>query len=279
MTTDKTGWESERRTHFDEIVVNYDKIRPTYPPELYKDIFDYAGAGRIKKSLEIGTGTGKATVPFIEAGCDVTAVEIGVNMAEFLTERFKDYKKFSVITNSFEDVELDDNSYDLIYAASAFHWVDAEIGCPKAFRLLKNGGVFALMRYNVITSDGDELYEEIAAVKQKYYYSYYTAKERLVRHSAEELRPPIEIFYSYGFDDMSKFGFQDVTLNFYEVTLTYTADEYIALLDTLSDHRELPTANRLAMYEETKAAINKHGGLYNSDHVFQLYMGRKNVYS
>ena len=275
MTTDKTGWESERRVHFDEIVVNYDKIRPSYPQALFTDIFEYAGKGNIKHALEIGAGTGKATSTFLEAGCDVTAVEIGVNMSEFLTDKFKEYKNFSVITAAFEDVPLNDDSYDLIYAASAFHWVNTEIGCPKAFRLLKNGGVFALMRYNVITADGDDLYEEMQEIKQKYYLSYYTGKERLVRHSKEELRPPIEIFYNYGFDDMSKFGFQDVTLNFHEVTLTYTADEYIALLDTLSDHRELPPDNRSAMYEETKAAINKHGGHYNSDHVFQLYMGRK----
>jgi len=275
MTSNKTGWESERRTHFDEIVVNYDRIRPSYPAELLADIHDYVGMPKVKKALEIGAGTGKATVPFLEAGYEVTAAEIGVNMAEFLTDKFKEYKNFSVVTAAFEDVLLDENTYDLIYAASAFHWVNAEIGCPKAFRLLKSGGVFALMRYNVITSDGDDLYEEIQAVKQKYYYSYYISKERLVRNSKEELRLPTEIFYSYGFDDMSKFGFQDVVLNFYEVTLTYTADEYIALLDTLSDYRELPDENRSALYEETKAVINNHGGQYNSDHVFQLYMGRK----
>ena len=53
----KTGWERENRTHFDDIVVNYDKVRWDYPPELYTDILDYSRTGG-KKAVEIGAGTG-----------------------------------------------------------------------------------------------------------------------------------------------------------------------------------------------------------------------------
>ncbi|WP_312372949.1 methyltransferase domain-containing protein [Lachnoclostridium sp.] len=81
-------------------------------------------------------------------------------------ERFKGYKDFNVITSTFEDALLEENNYDLIYAASAFHWVDAETGCPKAFRLLKSDGAIALLRYNFnyIPPGGEELSEEIHAV-------------------------------------------------------------------------------------------------------------------
>ena len=79
----KTGWERENRTHFDDIVVNYDKVRWDYPSELYADILDYSRTGG-KKAVEIGAGTGKATTPMLNAGYDVTAVEMGANMAEFI---------------------------------------------------------------------------------------------------------------------------------------------------------------------------------------------------
>ncbi len=78
-------------------------------------------------------------------------------MLEILLKKFVGYKGLRVITSTFEDAVLNEDSYDLIYAASAFHCVDAETGCPKpkAFRLFKNGGTIALFRYNLIAGDGD----------------------------------------------------------------------------------------------------------------------------
>jgi len=109
MCADKiTGWERNRRIIFGEVVDKYDKIRSEYPEELFADIIQYSGPGKGKKALEIGAGTGKATAPFLESGYAVTAVEMSKNMSEFLSEKFKDYRNFNVITSTFEDVSLDD---------------------------------------------------------------------------------------------------------------------------------------------------------------------------
>jgi len=275
MGTDNgTGWEFHRRTHFDEIVANYDKARPEYPDALFADVFAYAGSG--KKALEIGAGTGKATLPFLRAGYDVTAVEMGANMAAFLLERFKEYKHFSVINATFEDALLADDSYDLIYAASAFHWVDLEIGFPKVLRLLKKGGTFALFRYNSLPIDGDALYEELEAVYDRHYRSYYTSSQRWrPRRSPAEFEAPAAMLSSYGFKDLRDHGFRDVAIRYYEVKMTYSADDYIALCDTMADNRALPEANKTALYTGAREAIERHGGRYREDNVFRLYIGRK----
>ena len=273
-----TGWERHKRIHFDEIVLNYDKVRPEYPDELFEDIFKYSGPEKGKKALEIGAGTGKATVPFLNAGYDVTAVEISANMAEFLLERFEGYRNFNVIVSTFEDALLKEDNYDLIYAASAFHWVDAEIGCPKVFRLLKNGGTVALLRYNfnIVPADGEELHEEIQAVYEKYYYTYYSiSNTKTVRMTKEKFEKSPKILSGYGFEDLSVYGFRDVSMKLYDATRIYGADEWIGLLGTLSDHRSLPECNRAALYAGIKEAITKHGGRHEVDFVFQLYMGRK----
>jgi len=183
---------------------------------------------------------GNATAPFLEAGYHVTAVEIGRNMTEFLLERFKAYNNFNVITSTFEDVSLDSEDYDLIYAASAFHWVDAEIGCPKVFR-----------------------------------YSYYVSKERPVRKSRDDYAKPSEIRKIFGFDSLERFGFCEVVSKLYDASRTYTVDEYLELLDTFSDHRGLPAGLRKALYDGVKEVILRHGGYHKVDYVFQLYMGRK----
>lgn len=270
-----TGWERSKRTLFDEIVVDYEKARWVYPEELFGDIIRYTGLEKGKKALEIGAGTGKATTPFLDRGYVVTVVEMGRNMAEFLLEKFLGYPNFNVLTGTFEEVSLEEVSYDLVYAATSFHWIDAQIGCPKVFRLLKNGGVFALFRINPVPAHGEELYEEIQTVYKKYYYSYYTSKERPVKKTKDEFRNASEIYRGFGFESLEEYGFRDVTMKLYNASRTFSSEEYIALLDTYSDHRSLPNDNRVALYEGIKEAILRHGGYHKVDYVFQLYMGRK----
>jgi len=278
---EKTGWERERRIHFDEITAEYDKIRWDYPDELFKDAMDYCNGNNTqndKKAVEIGAGTGKATAPFLDNGYDVTAVEMGTNMTKFLVDKYKKYSNFRVITSTFEDAVLNENNYDLIYAASAFHWVDAAIGCPKVYQLLKNGGAFVLFRSNWNSHDNEELANDLQIVYGKYYCSYYKADERddkPIKHTLESLLKPEAIYKNFNFESMEHFGFKDVTMKIYDKMHTYDTDGYVKLLDTFSDHRALPKENREALYAGVKEAIEKHGGQIQTHNTYQLYMGRK----
>ena len=260
------------RTHFDEVVATYNRIRPDYPDKLFSDVFDYVGTAGCKKVIEIGAGTGKATKPFLDAGYDVTAIEIGANMADFLEKEFLQYEKFEVLNEPFEDTRLENSKYDLIYAATAFHWIKAEIGCPKSFQLLKTGGVFALFRYNAVPDDDGDLHEEIQAVYEKYYHKPYTKPTIKAR---DEYEKPSEIVKGFGFDDLTKFGFADVTIKLYDSVWTFSAEDYMSLLDTYPTHQSLKDSDRMSLYAGIKDAILRHGGKINIDYVFQLYMGRK----
>jgi SAM-dependent methyltransferase len=273
----KTGWERKNRVHFDSIVTTYDKIRWDYPDETFSDIFEYCGSNTTKRAVEIGAGTGKATKPFLDAGYEVTAVELGANMSAFLKDKYKQYKDFSVITSSFEDASLEDKSYDLIYSASAFHWVDASIGCPKAMSLLRDNGVFALFRNNA-SQPKDELYNEVQLAYNKHYYSHYTNSKRpidLSEMTVDDFLQPLEVQRGFRFDNLEQYGFRDVVMKLYKTSRTYTAEEYIQLLDTYSDNRALPDDSRENLYREIKNAIIKHGGHQKLNFIFQLYMGRK----
>ncbi|MDR1664733.1 MAG: class I SAM-dependent methyltransferase [Clostridiales bacterium] len=277
--TDKTatGWERDNRTHFDEIVATYNKARWEYPVELYSDIMAYLQTGD-KKAVEIGAGTGIATAPFINAGYSVTAVEMGVNMAAFIKNKFRNDKNFNVIVSDFESVDLPHNAYDLAYAASAFHWVDAKTGCPKVFNLLKSGGTFALFRNNAVPLDDNILHEEIQGVYKKYYYKNYKPFPRPIRvmdMSAEDFLAPMEVHRGFRFESMEAYGFESVTMKLYKTSKTYSAEAYLTLLDTYSDHRALPDDDRAALYTGIKEAILRHGNQHELCFIFQLYMGRK----
>ena len=238
---------------------------------------EYSGA-KSKKALEIGAGTGIATAPFLDAGYEVAAVEMGVNMAAFIREKYKKYSNLDVIVSAFEDAALEENAFDLVYAASAFHWVDAEIGCHKVYRLLKSSGTFALFRNNAVPEEGGALYEDIQAVYREHYYSHYKPAPRPVRISDmtyEDFLAPAELYRGFRFESMERYGFENVTMKLYRASQTYSANEYIALMDTYSDHRALPDDSKAALYAGVKEAILRHGGLYTLHFIYQLYMGRK----
>jgi 16S rRNA A1518/A1519 N6-dimethyltransferase RsmA/KsgA/DIM1 with predicted DNA glycosylase/AP lyase activity len=60
------------RQTFGEDAELYDRVRPTYPAQLYDDLSKHLVDSR--RVLEIGPGTGQATGPMVERGWDVTAV-------------------------------------------------------------------------------------------------------------------------------------------------------------------------------------------------------------
>ena len=273
-----TGWEKEYRTHFNDIVDEYEKIRPEWISEIYDDIFKYAKPKQGDNALEIGVGTGKATTPILNMGYNVTAVEINPKMADYSLKRFNHCNNFTVVVSSFEDALLNDNSFDLIYAASAFHWVDAETGLPKSLRLLKQGGTIALFRYNEIASPEYELYNKVREAYHRYYDEFYNIPYRQsVRKNHNDFLTTEEIYKGYRFNNLQRYGFENVSMKFYDVSLEYDSNEYISFLNTLSDHRNLPDSVKLPFYKEIKQVIDDNDGKYRIDYVFQLYLGRKPI--
>ena len=109
----------------------YEKIRPGYVPELYEDIFKLVHLNANSNVMEIGIGGGQATLPILMSGYKLTAVEYGVNLAKICSEKFRDYTNFSTVVSKFEDSFFESNSYDLIFSASAFHWIPEKIGFLK----------------------------------------------------------------------------------------------------------------------------------------------------
>lgn len=107
---------------FDTVASTYEKFRPGYTDELYKMIFDYITLDQSCYAVEVGIGGGQVTLPFLKTGCNLTAIEYGERFSELCQEKFKEYPDFSVITSRFEDMDFLDDTYDLVYSATAFHW-------------------------------------------------------------------------------------------------------------------------------------------------------------
>jgi SAM-dependent methyltransferase len=133
----------QRRNLFSSDVLNYDTGRPGYPDRVYELLQEVCGLGPESQVLEIGPGTGQATGRLLHCGATVTAVELGAEMAAALEAKYEG-QSLSVEVGAFEEVPIDPKSFDLIVAATSFHWVPPETGLPRCADLLRPGGWLAL---------------------------------------------------------------------------------------------------------------------------------------
>jgi SAM-dependent methyltransferase len=127
-----------RELSFDRVADEYERTRPSYPPALL-DALPLDGDAAV---LDLGAGTGKLTRVLAERYRDVTAVEPLANMRAML-ERV--LPNMTALAGSAERIPLDDGSVDGVFVAQAFHWFDKPVALPEIARVLRPGGVFAIV--------------------------------------------------------------------------------------------------------------------------------------
>ncbi len=154
---------------FNEVPELYDRVRPTYPDELFADLRTITGTDERSSVLEVGCGTGQATRSLAALGCSVTAVEPGIEMAALARQRLATCDNVTVETSTFEDWDDRGRRFDLLVAASAWHWVDPSIGWPRAHDVLHPAGWMALLGHVVIRRPGQaEVYAETADLHERF---------------------------------------------------------------------------------------------------------------
>jgi SAM-dependent methyltransferase len=152
------------RETFEEVPELYDRARPLYPPELFDDLVAYAGLEAGSCVLEIGCGTGQATLPLAERGLEVVCVELGAGLAAIASRRLAAFPRVEVVHALFEEREAEEASLEAVVAFTAFHWVDPEAKYAKPARLLRPGGTLAVAETDhVQVEGGDPFWAEVQA--------------------------------------------------------------------------------------------------------------------
>jgi SAM-dependent methyltransferase len=130
---------------------------------LFADLVAIAGMADNGSVLEVGCGTGQATRSLARLGCSVTAVEPGVGMAALARQRLADVGNVNVDRSTFEEWDDRGRRFDVLVAASAWHWVDPSVGWQRAHEVLNPGGWMALLGHVVVRRPGEpEVYAETA---------------------------------------------------------------------------------------------------------------------
>lgn len=254
---------------FDASADIYGKMRPGYPSSLYKKIFDYANLQAGDSVLEIGIGAGNATPPFLDAAMQVIAVEPGKNFANLCACKFAAYPNFEIINAKFEDYEPEGKLFNLIYAATAFHWLPEKQGFNKVYSLLKSGGVFARFANHPFAAyDAPALRRQMYAEYAEYYYKFYKDKPKFQgAFDTRQARAKAEIASQYGFTDAKWHIFQNKRC--------LCANDYILLLQTYSDHMALPGNLRHGLFAALEEIIDANGGYINILDTIDLELCKK----
>ena len=249
---------------FDTVANTYEKLRPGYTKELYDTLFSYLPLCEGSKAVEVGIGGGQATKPVLDTGCSVMAVEPGKNFCQLCLKKFAAYPSFSVLNGKFEEIELAQDTYDLVYSASAFHWVPEEAGYKKVFDILKKGGAFARFANHPFK---DKSRPGMHEALQEVYAVYMPGSLVPDEYSQEKARKRAEIALKY--------GFVDIQHHLFRRTRDFTAAEYVQLLGTYSDHIAIEEKTRGKFFEEIEQAINRMGGVITIFDTIDLQLARK----
>src|SRR5215204_1810961 len=257
-------------TTFDEAASLYDEVRPGYPEDLFDDIVSLSGIPAGGRILEIGCGTGQATVPFARRGYHILCIELGENMAAVARRNLKGYPQAAVRTGAFEESSLQEGAFDLAISATAFHWLDPAVAYPKAATALRVGGSLALFWNVHVHSEASE--------------GFFEAAQRIYEREAPEIVGPEDhkgLPRPHEFPDRTE-EIQDsgvfgkVTTRHYRWDEIYDSWGNLRVLKTYSGHRNLGDDTRTRLLRSiADLADTKFGGRIVKGYLTTLYVAQR----
>ena len=250
-------------TSFDADVAGYERARPGYPDALF-DLLAGCGLTAGAEVLEIGPGTGQATLPLLDRGASVTAVEPGPAMAARLRSRVAG-RACTIVEATFEDAPLPvGTTFDLAIAATSFHWVDPERGMARLADLLPRGCCFVPF-WNVFRDSGLDDAAFRALIEPIVRRFQTTARAAAVTHGLDH-DARVRGFEASG-------DFRVRAMPAFEWPIVHDAPSLRALFASFSDWSTLPEPDRTRALDDVAAIVDEHyGGSLTRTYLTQAYV-------
>jgi SAM-dependent methyltransferase len=275
----------QRRASFNSDAASYENARPDYPEAVFDDLIELAGIPAGGTILEVGTGTGKATLPLARRGFVILGIELGDQMAAIARKKLAPYSKARVEVVAFEDWSLPSGvSFDLVFAASAWHWIDPNIGYRKAAEALRDGGSLALLwssqrrtggasstdnESNAGQVDPDPFVEAMREISGRLMPQVEPPWENRTRHDGQWRYTRADAPEASGY-------FSTPQVRTYTWATTYDADAYLRLLDSYSSYRILERDLHTRFFSAVRDLIeNRFGGEVTRQWRAELYVAKR----
>ncbi|MGW2633387.1 class I SAM-dependent methyltransferase [Streptomyces chattanoogensis] len=264
---DAPGAARSRRHLFGDDAEQYDAARPGYPGQLIDEVLDFAALEGGAHALEVGAGTGKATLAFAAAGIRITCVEPDVRMARVLQRRCSGWPQVAVEIGDFESWRPAQR-YGLLYCAQAWHWVDPAVRWARAKAALSAGGTMALFWNHWFLESGD-LVARLTRAHARHgigipEHTILDPRPRPAHHGAEARQ----------WRDMTAAGFVDLDHRLYESVHERSPSALLGLFASYSGYRVLPHRTRERIFGDLSRIVEEHGRDVRVKVKTSLFLGR-----
>ncbi len=255
-------WKKDSQS-FDTVSELYDAHRPGYPVRLVEQVLLATNIPKDSRILEIGSGTGKATILFAQRGYSILCIEPGRHLARIARKKLAAFPKVDFQITTFEDWEGNGNLFDLIISAQAFHWVAQEVRYQKTARILNPMGYLAIF-YNHYLPLEDSIRQKLNQVYQR--HAPKLVPDQPTSHKSTQYWTN-ELSGNDNFDlmEVKRFPWQE----------TYSTQQYLGLLNTYSDHLRLTEKKRWELFAEIKEVLEQAGGRIEKPYEAVAYIARK----
>lgn len=231
---------------FDRSSAEYVLARAVYPAELIESVAKRAALDTNSRVLDIGCGSGQATLDFGRRGCQVVAIDPAQNALDLLAERCKGLSNVELVRSTLEDYAGDASSFDLVTCAQAFHWLDPATASRRVSGLLKPGGHIALFWHMQDIRPGSPQ-ADLYALNAKYFDSY--PRMNPPEYAPEFLQAMADVLCRDRYVG-------DVELEEFRWLLGYSKEMFVALYHSWSKYVTLPESGREAVDAELVAYLD-----------------------
>jgi SAM-dependent methyltransferase len=257
----------QRRRSFGGVAELYDRLRPSYPPELIDSVIQRAGPALERGALEVGAGTGKATVLFAQRGVRVHALEPDPDMAAVARRNCAQFPHVRIEVSELESWHAP-RPFGLVFSAQAWHWVQRERGYAAARAALLPGELLAAF-WNWPQWEEVPFREELCEAYARAVPDFVDQAGPM--HPASDSLP--RLWGDWQGEIAASPAFADPQTELYAWRRQYTAEEYLTLLLTHSDHMLLGE-RREELLEALRRVFARHGSRFELPYLTRLCLAR-----
>lgn len=236
------------RFSFDEVPEVYDRVRPSYPADLFDTLFQMLPAE--PKIVEVGPGTGQATKDLLARGAFVDAIEIGPKMAAKLRSNLPS-ERLSIGVGDFEAFEIVAGENDAVFSATAYHWISRWAQTDRPAAILRPGGLVAIVDAIQVDSPDDAGFFAAAQPIYERYGEGHTGPPAPTRGNVD---PAIRS----AFDTDRRFD--SVAVHQYDWNQTYSATGYRTLMLSYSGTQMMEETDRLGLLDAVEHLVQSDFG-------------------
>jgi ubiquinone/menaquinone biosynthesis C-methylase UbiE len=271
---------------FDDVAEEYDRERRGYPDELVDAACAYGGLRSGDSVLEVGCGTGLLTSALVARGLSVDAVDPGANMIALAKRRVGEGAAVRFHLGRFEDVGLPEGAFAAVFSATAFHWIEPDVGWARAAHLLAPGGMLALLQHSDVrdASTVDEwqaLHAALVTAAPEIGSRWPELRDAdTILSGANARSANISAVWSWiGRHELTVPEaarlYDDVRVIAVPMHTEQTGEQLNAYLRTTSLYRRLEPRQRTALEAENRLVAERLGGVVRSSELAVLVTGRR----